>query len=871
MVPGRCYRQSPRGGGRCRAAGAPAVNGYTIGHSNGHVSTKPNGSTHGSGGDSESSGGRSANGARVHMHQGGMPLVSLTSSGMVSPAGETVTAPGPIPQLNHKFERTCKALSLSPAPTSPSMLSFSKMASLLVNMSLLAKVAVVVPLRTAIWNWINLFPSEFHDALRVHRCLEGAPECVFDGLWDPQAMDLVSARALWPTLAVLSIISPERTVPDYYQLDAHSGAIKGTAARFMHQLQKSAHSSSKARDVAIICLLDICRGAAQQLALDIVHDIRTILVKCENQRPFWESQGKIDVAMFADALVAVFRFVSAKESLPLFATCFGPKQSDAIKLVAVKACIMLAVKAKSIDGQPDLTELAELVTPRACNIVKVCGTDPSQSDPFSSARYSAVRRNEIDKNGNLRRAALHPKAKKFTAEAVSDRELLAIAVMHSWKAAIAFLFTGLSAEEAQEWVPMCFQVWEQQTDASIQYSIAVAFNQVTLHVHALMPGDYLWDTTIEWKLLISSTCTAANGLLNLRMEPDKQRMWAEIGHSYTMVYIEPSGMDTVLHLVQTSELRVPALALLELSMAVALSSADPHVSRLATHSLRVLAIGERGPRAPRNAFLSHLAWQKRVRHLYSTLTMPHPYFVVIWEECYYQWCALTELVIQAPMDRLKNDESRRSTGDRLWTIDEQKHQWQNLTLFLAACGGACLEETHDPYALQEIIPAELPLDAMRVLKDPRELITFFIQYLIDMLLTDLVMAWETAKGALGSELRVSYRLHGKLLKHLDERDITCRENFEWNDQFAIFLDQFITVLKLLSENTQSKDELLTVNVMPTLYTLAGFINRFSGSEAQHVRIKFCVLCDSLFAWPDMLSMRKDGNLHQNVLDILIDW
>lgn len=68
--------------------------------------------------------------------------------------------------------------------------------------------------------------------------------------------------------------------------------------------------------------------------------------------------------------------------------------------------------------------------------------------------------------------------------------------------------------------------------------------------------------------------------------------------------------------------------------------------------------------------------------------------------------------------------------------------------------------------MQELLPAELLSDAMRVLKDPRDLVTNFIQYLSDLLLTDSVMARETAKEALGSEL--SYRLHGKLLKHLDE-------------------------------------------------------------------------------------------------------
>jgi hypothetical protein len=118
-------------------------------------------------------------------------------------------------------------------------------------------------------------------------------------------------------------------------------------------------------------------------------------------------------------------------------------------------------------------------------------------------KHGGVRRNEVDKYGNLRRAALRPKAKKFTAEAVSDRELLAVAVLHSWKTSIAFLFTGLTAEEAKEWVPLSLIVWEQQTDTSIQYSIAMAFNQVALSVHALTRSDSLYEPAVNWKLIIS--------------------------------------------------------------------------------------------------------------------------------------------------------------------------------------------------------------------------------------------------------------------------------------------------------------------------------------------------------------------------------
>lgn len=79
------------------------------------------------------------------------------------------------------------------------------------------------------------------------------------------------------------------------------------------------------------------------------------------------------------------------------------------------------------------------------------------------------------------------------------------------------------------------------------------------------------------------------------------------------------------------------------------------------------------------------------------------------------------------------------------------------------------------------------------------------------------------------------------------------------------------MLKLLAENTQSRDEVFTVDVCPTLYALASFTNHFSDLEVYRVRLKFCVLCDNLFARPDMLSMRKEGSFRQNILDIILDW
>lgn len=49
------------------------------------------------------------------------------------------------------------------------------------------------------------------------------------------------------------------------------------------------------------------------------------------------------------------------------------------------------------------------------------------------------------------------------------------------------------------------------------------------------------------------------------------------------------------------------------------------------------------------------------------LAAPHPSYVAIWEECYYRWCALTELVIRAPLDPITREgfeDGYTPTGDK---------------------------------------------------------------------------------------------------------------------------------------------------------------------------------------------------------------
>jgi len=90
---------------------------------------------------------------------------------------------------------------------------FQELSSLLVSMKREAQSSIALSLRNAIWNWISGFPDQFGETIIYHRKLEGAPERVFDTLYqmmqDPGSLS-INRRIIWPTLTALLATSPER-------------------------------------------------------------------------------------------------------------------------------------------------------------------------------------------------------------------------------------------------------------------------------------------------------------------------------------------------------------------------------------------------------------------------------------------------------------------------------------------------------------------------------------------------------------------------------------------------------------------------------------------------------------------------------------
>ena len=89
------------------------------------------------------------------------------------------------------------------------------------------------------------------------------------------------------------------------------------------------------------------------------------------QKPFWDSGEEIDVAMYSEALVTVYRFLPNEESLPLFTTCLEPDRSEAVKICAVKACLTLTLEVCSMRRLLRCSHLNRIISPPTylCSVI----------------------------------------------------------------------------------------------------------------------------------------------------------------------------------------------------------------------------------------------------------------------------------------------------------------------------------------------------------------------------------------------------------------------------------------------------------------------------------------------------------------------
>ncbi|EIW76207.1 hypothetical protein CONPUDRAFT_64047 [Coniophora puteana RWD-64-598 SS2] len=757
-----------------------------------------------------------------------------------------------------------------------------ELSSLLVNMKREAQAAVAIPLRMAIWNWIDIFPDEFNETIRTRGRLDGAPERVFDLLHS--ALEPGRERTLWPTLTILACLSSDRLTSDYQDVFAKPPSKYRKEVKWADELRRHGLGATKYSDVAFVCGIDICRAGfrvspdgeipLRMLAGDIAHDIKHGLLNTNRQLAFWDVLQEVDVATYAEALAIVFRFLPQEDSIPIFEACLGPDRSDAVKICAIKGMTMLA------------TEVSFFIFTRSVTLhlsARLCSL-PLQ--------YAVTRRMEIDEKGIIKVTPNRPMAKRFTNETLPISDLLILSIVTLWRADLSFYVTHIDDADVDAWVPTLVNIWSADLDVAVKVS-AITFYLYLTDIFFRMRKEEMYYTDIETWLkssTIVTLVTVSKVLLQTRMDVEQQRLWISVMTQVITVYLRKSENDHASG-IQLTQDRVYAFAMAEIAFLVSLTSASSDVTQLAAQGLRMIAQAERQPGAPVNngfteedrsrrlpiyeqlgdphiVIVGAVREQKRVRKLMRLVAYSSPINVAVWQECFLRWQALSEHVAQGPLAEGTNyDDAHLSPQERAMT-----KEWRNLTHFLAAFGGACVADNLETVSLTAVIPGTYLPDEMRALRNPIDLVTIFLEFLVNALIDDTVRVRDAAREALGTEL--SPRLYGRLLKQLNDITVNIANGaaLEYKQEYGLFLDQLIQVLKSLVENLQSSaEENLSIDLGSILHVLAGFISRFREPHTYRIRIRFCQLCDSIASRTDILNWRKDDMSRNHLLEIIMDW
>ena len=138
-----------------------------------------------------------------------------------------------------------------------------------------------------------------------------------------------------------------------------------------------ASQTPKVSDVAMVCYLDLCKAAIyvpptitdsalRTLAPEMADELKVLCITTfytpsgrlltlltlqhrimDTPHEFWASQDPIDVNLYADLIVAIWRFDNPGAVRDVFPICLALERSDAVKATAVRALVTIVSEVGS--------------------------------------------------------------------------------------------------------------------------------------------------------------------------------------------------------------------------------------------------------------------------------------------------------------------------------------------------------------------------------------------------------------------------------------------------------------------------------------------------------------------------------------------
>ncbi|WVQ63868.1 uncharacterized protein L199_002024 [Kwoniella botswanensis] len=751
-----------------------------------------------------------------------------------------------------------------------------------------AQTAISNSLRKGIWNWIEVHPMEYESFITSSRKMEGV-ENLFDALWSLSDSGFTSSnarrtRSFYPLLGMLLVLLPDlfaRLVTS----EVAGRSSNAVQAAFIDRVRKGLHSS-KSMETCAMVYVNMIKAA---MALSPKHEdsgIRSLVhdIQSDAKHALFGSSNSSEVL---DKNVIVEGLVSLYKSDPeLISTTLFPKlltsSIEANKIVAVRACVVIAVEDQRLPWFSPLSNLRKTLAPSLRAILKAYAQSLS-----------------------LRRRA--------APDSPSGQTDLITEILTLYSIDPEFAFTGCTPDQSSS-----------SSDSLHQFLLALSSLTVIPSPDLLTPVasrtacvliDELRRKVVADKELEALATSAGGALWQILLDMGRQTLFAfhsadsdEVATAMTALR---ETSTVILRLAEEdaavlfpSSMAQPAAMVVsvagfttcagpdneQISLTLPMLSVFGKLTRMAhMSSMGQLTSASSGlvPDKRANAFealaalpvsIGRQQQQRQIRRTLRPLAISTPFTIGLWVGLAAVAQKLTAKVIAAEADTTMSsrDVRRRGlTADIDGLDEEESKEWQNLIAWLCACCSVANYETKPPPSLCDIIgKGVLPPAYDQSIPDPHVPVEAFIKQCVDLLISSSVNVRETVKNALGSELPTNgcRMIVGPMIKLLSHAIGPAGVNI--SEPFTIFAEQAVSVLRLMIDRMGPNDDVPTVQVDlgELFYLLAQYIHRLGkGDSALRLKSKFCHLVETSLRKPDNVSLSNGARFRNAFLDWMSEW
>ena len=261
-------------------------------------------------------------------------------------------------------------------------------------------------------------------------------------------------------------------------------------------------------------------------------------------------------------------------------------------------------------------------------------------------------------------------------------------------------------------------------------------------------------------------------------------------------------------------------------------------------------------------FTGLVAFQKRLRGLLRQMPYPTAGIVTAWECIFEKWFKLS-----------KQFASRSSDG-----LEERSfNEWRNYSGFLASLGGICIsDQTSMP---DESSIARLKwIDRLAPESYDGTLLSQYMKQSVQLLASSHVRVREATRDVLSSEL--SKALHVPLFETLESEleilfDSSRIHNAATADSGIIFAEQAAALLKSIVDRLGSPTDIgagFSIDIGALTLNFAKYLNSSNdGASTLRVKIKICQLCETLTQKKELLNLRHDVRIRNQLLEVIFGW